>query len=341
MKNYIIICLALFTTLANKYCFAQPPNNDPAYTLVWADSFKTAGVQIDTNKWEQKWGWNQGDSVALCGCDGQYHDISYYKWYKPITPAPIVPASYPPDTTNCKKNNGLTMYTRRETYSGNCWTWPSCPPNTVCNAGSGQCVNGTCWHAQYKQFAWTSAMLKSKYKFKYGYFEIKFTLPAAPPAGKNYRCGPAFWMYDADCSTVPWSEIDIFEIRGSDNFYTSNIHYTASPDTCNNPNNPLHNEYYQYGANLVWGSTHTAGCLWTGNEIDFYLDGQLIHQMQNKDINPANMLAMPIIVDLGGPNFNFNQYFDANSVDYTYKVDYVKVWQMQHDCSSARIYCGS
>jgi len=343
MSNFKLFSMALIMIMLSsvKNTKAQLPSSDPAYTLVWADSFNYSGPQIDTSKWRQKWG-APGDSVAKNNYDTtQLWPIAYNKWYKPVTPAPIIPADYPPDTTNCKVNGGnLTLYTRKETYSGNCWTWPVCPPNSVCNVPGYPCTNGSCWHAQYKQFAWTSGYLLSKYKFKYGYFEIKFKLPADPPAGKNYRCGPAFWLWNADCNTVPWSEIDIFEIKGSNNTYTDNVHYSHSPATCTT-GYPLQNHYFTYSIELQPSTWYTAGCLWTDKEIVFYLNGGIIDRLNNPKVKPDSLLEMPIFVDLGGPNGNFNQVFDANSADYTYQVDYVKVWQITNDCNTAKTYCNN
>ena len=51
---------------------AQLPSSDPAYALVWADSFPNTvpnSVIIDTSKWNQIWTWNQSDSVAFNSCD--------------------------------------------------------------------------------------------------------------------------------------------------------------------------------------------------------------------------------------------------------------------------------
>jgi hypothetical protein len=116
--NIYIILMAMLLLLNIKYSKAQLPSSDPAYTLVWADSFNTTGVQIDTSKWGQRWRWNQADSVAYDG-NGNPYDRAFDKWH--LTSGHPA-GDYYIDTIDCKKNGGnLNLYTRKETFSGECW----------------------------------------------------------------------------------------------------------------------------------------------------------------------------------------------------------------------------
>ncbi|NVO03566.1 MAG: family 16 glycosylhydrolase [Bacteroidetes bacterium] len=336
MKIIKIIGITVITVLLfiNK-AKAQLPSMDPAYQLVWADSFPgTYGVRIDASKWNQLWPWNQADSVAQSMCDTNIHyDIAYDKWYL-ATPGDYL------DTTNCKINGGnLNQYCRKQNFSGDCWTWPSCNPLSNCN-GWGYCdipLQNKCWHRQNKFFKYTGTNLISKYKFKYGYFEMRFKTPPAATYPNRYSTSTNFWLWAND-SIMPWSEIDIMEKRDSDNWVTSNLHYNHYPES---GNVPLHNEFFNNGQ-ISANSWHTVGCLWTNARIVFYLDGVEVNHLTKSDIHPDSLLAMPIIIGIGGPAGNFCQLFNPTySLDYNWQIDYVKVWQINKDCNTAKTYCNN
>lgn len=116
---YAIVLSVLFLTMDTVK--AQWPSNDPAYTLVWADSFPgTFGGKIDTSKWNQKWPWNQPDSISLnCYTNpSSYLDVAYDKWYL------NTPGDYYIDTLNHNVSGGNLVQTcRKQTFNlGQCWT---------------------------------------------------------------------------------------------------------------------------------------------------------------------------------------------------------------------------
>lgn len=367
INNLKTISIAVIAMLffSAKQAKAQLPSSDPAYKLVWADSFNTTvGYRIDPAKWNMKFNWNQKDSLYCDwqtdmdgGVDSGYcinKDIAYQKWYKGNPPAiPNIPAVYPPDTTNCQVTGGyLNLYTRKDTgyFSGHCWNWPSCPatPNP-CNVSPYTCSGSpsTCWNVQNKQFKYTSAFIISKYQFRYGYFEIKFKVPALPTPPQKTVTGTSFWMYNAgddlvagDASTkIPWSEIDIFEIIGHNNMFTTNLHYTPHGHDCN---------YACYSqvdtVGVISSSTfHTAGCLWTSHEIITYLDGVPVSTLTNTHIRPDSMLPMTLIVAVNATPDSHDSLKNTNAVfPCQFQVDYVKVWQIDTTyCDTAKTYCSS
>jgi hypothetical protein len=109
MRNFKILNIIIATVML--FCIqiakAQLPSSDSAYHLVWQDTFPTwNGYKIDTSKWDQKYSWNQADSIYKEWIIDHYvyKDIAYTKWYKPFMPAPPIPDTWPPDTTIASYN---------------------------------------------------------------------------------------------------------------------------------------------------------------------------------------------------------------------------------------------
>ena len=88
------------------------------------------------------------------------------------------------------------------------------------------------WDKTFKILPYTTGELYSKKAFKYGYFEIRCKMPELSNTsytGKGVGRGFCMWppINSTDpYSNVTWSEIDIFEIFGEGNLYTSNVHYS-------------------------------------------------------------------------------------------------------------------
>lgn len=333
MNNIKTICIAISAIIIFNinHAKAQLPSSDPAYQLVWADSFPgTYGVNLDTDKWKQKWDWNQSDSVGRIPCDtSKSFDRAYHKWYLDTV------GDYYIDTIDCKIRGGnLIQWCRKENFPyGECWTWPSCPAvPDPCNAGP--CSDSTCWHIQNKQFKYTACGLISNYKFRYGYFELRFKLPPAVNAPYKYSTSSNFFLWDAN-STITASEIDIMELCDSNNYFTNNIHYKHSP------NDRDTSQQFSPGT-ISADAWHTIGCLWTSHDIVFYLDTVEINRLTNKGIRPDSLLPMPIVLALGAPADNFCKVFDpVYSRDYNWQIDYVKVWQIKPACNTAKTFCAT
>jgi beta-glucanase (GH16 family) len=145
-------------------------------------------------------------------------------------------------------------------------------------------------------------------------------------------------MWTGNTNGVDYSEIDIFEINGHTGQYTNNAHYRLhNADT-------LSTDAYSAG-NILDTNWHTAGCLWTSNEISYFLDGNYLRSIYNYEqkLRTDSLQAMPIIIDINSPAGNFCETFDpVNSVfPYRYQVDYVKVWQIADSCSTNLSYCSN
>jgi hypothetical protein len=321
----ITIFVFMCNVVLNLKLLGQLPPDDPAFELVFNDDFN--GSQVDYTKWVRIPGWNQGYNTGdLCGTTTA---IAYCKWKTKVKDEM--------DTTNCKVSNGsVKLFTRKEDYLGEVWTWP----------------NGV-WTIDTIPFKYTTSLLISLNKFRYGYFEIRFKLPQPPvPPKKHLGFGPNFWLYSADPDGKEgWknysSEIDIFEINSFDasnnqsNLYTNNVHYQNCPY-----DNSCHIQNVQYCGYISNNSWHTAAANWTPSKIELYLDGNKLRDFPCKQLNlpPDSLIAMPIFININSPAGNFCSNFDTinangTSFPYIYEIDYVKVWQLKKACDTAKVYC--
>lgn len=127
---------------------------------------------------------------------------------------------------------------------------------------------------------YTSARLSTagKREFKYGRFEARLKVPT------GQGLWPAFWLLGADIGTVGWpqtGEIDIMEARGQ-------------APTVNHGS--LHGPGYSGGGALTRAYTLSAGRFdtdfhtyrvdWSADQIRWYVDGQLYHEV-NKGEQPG------------------------------------------------------
>lgn len=334
MKNKIIICVIFAFNMFQ--CFdnikAQLPSSDPAYQIVWEDNFN--GNQLDGTKWAKRYPWGQPSNFQTFNCTSP-----------PILNVPMAALNVSSnDTSNCRVNNGILKLTTRKVnnFVGEGWSWPSCnPPSySLCN-GYGYCdnpTNNTCWHKVNLDFKFTTAMLYSTYKFRYGYFEMRFKLPSLPSPSKTYEGhGGTFWFWESD-SIADWSEIDVFEI----NAYNpdNSTYYNAGPATHyrENQGGTAYEDWTSY-TNFSPNTWYTIGVNWTSKVIEFYINGVKQYTSYN---HPDLLRPMPIIINLGGnytPVDNYCVPFDTLSMNGTYfpysmEIDYVKVWQLNKDCDT-------
>ena len=328
MKTLNILFLISFVFIFTHYSILNGygqihPSIDPAYKLAWADSFNT--VLLDTSKWNKTYPWHQGLNYFIC--DTNIGAVPMAAIKNSVT-----------DTTNCKVNGEtIKLITRKENYSGQCWSWPACPniPDP-CNVPNNECKDGYCWHWDTLPFNFTTAMLYSRWDFRFGYFEIKFKLPPLPEAPKTLKGhGGSFWLWSGGNSF--YNEIDGFEINAyeesSNTFYkaTGNSHFSANSGSPNS-------DFFSY-SNFTPDTWHTVGINWTSNSIEYYYDSVLQYVSYN---HPDSLGQMAIIITCGGsyvPVDNYCVPFDTISADsthfpYIFEIDYVKVWQHKEDCDN-------
>lgn len=183
------------------------------------------------------------------------------------------------------------------------------------------------WH---NEFGWqtvnyTSGAINSsgKFNFTYGYFEASIKQPS------SLGSWPAFWMLKSG-----WPpEIDIMEFVHTNNSGSGNTRYRTIANYHYTNNSGANASYYKehwQGADLTAGY-HTYGLEWTASTMRFYLDGSVIHT-----INDANAIAdasaMYLILNhaVGG----WAGTPTASNYPSDMLVDYVKVWQLPSSTSA-------
>jgi hypothetical protein len=308
MRKFIYIIIII--TMAVVYCKAQIPKNDPLFDTVFVDTFD--GSTLKTNKWQPMYQWGQfwRDNKVPAGewCGGTDVAGMYFN----------------ASDTNNRKISGSTckMIGRKENKKLERWYWTA-PNNT--------------WVIDSIWFKYTNAMLWSKASFKFGYFETRFRMPNYTPDVYN-RFSPTFWLWYSSPQT-PWSEIDIFEIDGTQSVsnFTNNIHIDTSGVDSLVWNFPMPTPQIPTINLANW---HTAAINWTPNYIDFYLDSTLVRRVQNDSLN--QLIEMPMILENGVPATNFcSGPIDTVNTDFpvSYEIDYVKVWQPKCECTNNKNYC--
>lgn len=314
IKFNIIVFILIIFEVTNLY--GQLPSSDTAYEIVFSDEFN--GTRLDSSKWLLRFPWHQSSNYNLFWCNP--------------TPNPVPMASvntwvgfddHTLNTENCPVDSGtLKLITKKENHWGEVWNWP----------------NGN-FQRDTLLFNFTTAMLYSKFDFRYGYFEIKFKLPALPPSPKTYKGhGGTFWLWSGGYNY--WSEIDMFEINAYDvntNSYYQTGCNTHFQETSSSPHITEGLPYYNPG--FQPNTWHTIGMNWTSTAIDFYVDGVRQYTAHN---HPDSLQPMSIIINCGGnytPLDNYCVPFDTINSNgthfpYTYEIDYVKVWQLKKDCNT-------
>lgn len=310
--------LALFTFLCFSV-YAQHPSTDSRWQLVFEDEFDSTAINTD------KWNPNQTVSNQL------EYDVTTNHC---LITTPLKPFTYNyspnPDIVSDTLGTGSAkIYVRYHSTPVDGYYW--------CEDRTGPSVNYI--HDTIPTY-YTKGALTTHELFLNGYFEIKFMMPYdSTNNGKNYNVfGPNFWLF-GQTNTLK-SEIDIYENNHMGNTirYTNAVHWWEEPT-------PYHTDFYPlYGFQTgVW---HTAGCNWTREKVDFFLDGELTRSITE---NMADSLtAMFIIIDINTPSLPSDNTLPVIDIDsaiveypYVYYIDYVKIWQLQQDCATDISFCNS
>lgn len=160
-------------------------------------------------------------------------------------------------------------------------------------------------------------VIRSKRKFKYGYFQALLKLPPATSAW------PGFWL----CGVKNWPpEIDILEgyCNNTTNYKSdkfpyvklqSNVHYRENGEvkSIGGKDHPLKNN--------VTDSYNYFGVLWKEDKIEFYYNNWLVRVLTDKNILDKINEPMEIILNMG------IQKDKEHQTEMSMFVKEIRVWQ--------------
>ncbi len=209
--------------------------------------------------------------------------------------------AYYTDGANLEIANGtIKMIARREPITGYCFAWDA--------AGN--------FVPYYKDFDYTSGMLYGRQPFRYGYFECRFKAPV----GRGFNA--AFWLYGEESS-----EIDIFEILGSDSTDAQmTLHWEERDPIVGTRQWPKH---VIRKAPSFSGGWHSFGVLWEPGILDWYLDGERVHQARwTRFIRGRHIpdVDMHVIFTLGVGGMDGDPD-ETTPFPAAFEVDYVRVYR--------------
>ncbi|HLF35955.1 MAG TPA: family 16 glycosylhydrolase, partial [Cyclobacteriaceae bacterium] len=158
----------------------------------------------------------------------------------------------------------------------------------------------------------TTAAVRSRYKVKYGYFEVK-------AKAMNSKGGSAFWFFDQTKSL--WTEIDVFEICGKgerENQYNMAAHVFYTP---------LQKEHWARGDE--WRAPyrfaddfHVFGLEWTPYVIRWYVDGDSVRTLENTHWH------QPLTMNFDSETYpDWFGLPDEKDLPSTYSIEYVRSWR--------------
>lgn len=164
---------------------------------------------------------------------------------------------------------------------------------------------------------YTSAALHTKARSSYGYYEVQ-------ARAMNSGGSSSFWFQQEDHQQYPaWStEIDVFELCGKsathDHSYYMTVQVFATPQE---------KRHWQVGSFWKAPSSfaenfHVFGFEWAPDELRWYVDGRLVHTVQNTHWHQA----LYLIFDSETMTDWFGMPNDAD-LPSTFSLDYVRAWR--------------
>ncbi len=296
MKKNTIILITLLVIIGNVK--AQPETiwqllqNGTIIRWAYSGGDEFNGTQLDYSKWNDSYPWGR----SLIG----NQELEYYK----------------PGSDNIKLDNGhLKLTTKYEPGYYTVEPWHS--GTDILNDGK----------PNNRYFPYTSGMIFSKQKFKYGLFEISFK----PPVGSGLW--PAFWLYGGH----PNEEFDIFEYKGeTPNKIHIDMHCPGN-DCSTFGDWVTATGNFSDGFNTMMGEWGPNFSFWYLNEHEFAIWlGNLNYQ--------ANLIAnMAVAGNCCKPNCPENPGFCPGPNESTpqsaiFEIDYIRVWT-KLDCQQVVNIC--
>ncbi len=165
--------------------------------------------------------------------------------------------------------------------------------------------------AGYKDY--TCAILRSRLRIRYGYFEIR--AQAAASVGTS-----AFWLYHNEPER--WTEIDVFELSPRHRLYGRTLFTNAPVIRYPGLTGQLDHKLEIPLKDDPAAAFHTWGILWDAGSLTWYLDGKPLRTLANTHWKSPLRLILDTETHtdwLGLP--------EPASLPATFIIDYVRTWQ--------------
>ena len=168
------------------------------------------------------------------------------------------------------------------------------------------------------KYTHAAAAVKSKVKVKYGYFEIK------AKAGDS-KFWNSFWLYDY--TPKNWTEIDVFEAVGSENYLVRTAHHFRSPTFKGTDKDHLRaqREIFDFSST----GYHIYGLDWNKDNITWYVDGEEVFTTPNYHWHQALYMIFDTEVSLVWPGIP-----ESYTLPSDFIIDYIKSWKRKDACEA-------
>ncbi|MCX8080017.1 MAG: glycoside hydrolase family 16 protein [Bacteroidia bacterium] len=291
MINYLLLFF-FFVFIKGQLMFHVKSNEIRTYYYAWGDEFSEK--TLNTELWQPEYGW--GNTIAING-EQQYYTKS----------------------GNIRFMDGnLIITAKRQDTVGNCLTFKG-PNDSLFH-------NGKFIGLNRRKFPYTSGIIQSKRKFKYGYYEIKFK------AGKEQGFWPAFWLYDGE----PYEEIDWMELKTEyPDRISVNLHHGKGNEV---RKKKILGKSVRFGgwirmknADYSQEFVNVSG-LWNEKEILFFVNGILSGEYPNI-MHQEKLLVANLAVAQDGWAFSPGPKPDFKD-SLNFIIDYIRVWNDLGDSES-------
>lgn len=284
----LALVLFLFTTLQSPAQFLWQLNKDTiiSWHYQWGDEF--TGNRPDTSVWDYSYGWSRsiyGNKEQQYYSDGENHRLT---------------------------NGVLNLNAERRSVQKKVVDWRAESDSIIDNGK----FNGF----NKRDFKYIAGLIQSKDEYRYGYFEIKFKMPAK----KGYW--PAFWLYGGD----PNEEIDWMELKTEKK---NSVH--VGRHSTKREENYLRDglkkrswgEWVSVSGDLTDDYNIIAG-EWNDNYIKYYLNGECIAYTKLALARSKKIVANIAVPANNGPF----KPGPADSILFSgdFEIDYIRVWTKEN-----------
>lgn len=164
----------------------------------------------------------------------------------------------------------------------------------------------------------TTAAIISKKTFLYGYMEVRVKIPDAAMTG-------AFW------GTGYQQELDVFELigrvktgsRNPESTFVTSIHDWR-------PGHAEQNKVWRHPHKMAGRTAdafHVYGVEWLKDGLKMYLDGELVHTVNQAEMGDSWLLNNPLELWFDSEVFPWHGIPSKEELPVDFEIDYVRIWQ--------------